>query len=169
MSSDRLTDLEALAHAIPLAKRRELGEVFSRLADNLGLSGDDVKHLTWPTPSWPNRGESSLTRKDALRYLVDFNYGESPDARNYLATFDEVCRLLKYTPGSCKVAFGTGRGKVDRTTRATRLGPCMIMRLPDVVDITKHPGTLRLADREASLFAAKPAGGRKSYARGNKY
>lgn len=168
--NEHLRDLEALAHGIPLAKRRELGDVFNRLADSLQLTHDDVKHLTWPTPSWPSRGESSLTRNDALRYLVDFGYGDRPDHGNYLATFDEVRKLLKYTVGSCKVAFGTGKGKVDRTQRATRLGPCVIHRLPDVVDIEKYPGSKRLSDREAIVFPpAKTVGSKKSYVRGNKY
>ena len=168
--NEHLRDLEALAHGIPLAKRRELGDVFNRLAASLQLSSEEVKHLTWPTPSWPSRGESSLTRADAFRYLVDFGYGDRPDHRNYLATFEEVRRLLKYTVGSCKVAFGTGKGKVDRTERATRLGPCVIHRLPDVVDISKYPEARRLQDRENDLFApATTVGGKRVRFKGNKY
>ncbi len=164
-----LKDLETLAHAIPLAKRKELGDVFNRLAEQLELTADDVKHLVWPTPSWPSRGESSLARTDALRYLVDFGYGDQPDHRNYLASFDEVAKLLRYTPGSCKVAFGTGKGKVDRTQRPTRLGPCVIHRLPAAVDAEKYPDALRLRDRELDLFPPARPDGRKTYVRGNKY
>lgn len=168
--NESLRDLEALAHDIPLAKRRELGDVFARLADALQLPREETRHLTWPTPSWPSRGESSLTRADAFRYLVDFGYGERPDHRNYLATFEEVRRLLKYTVGSCKVAFGTGKGKVDRTDRPTRLGPCVIHRLPDVVDLSKHPEARRLSDRENDLFASvTTAGGKRLRVKGNKY
>lgn len=166
--SDHLKDLEALAHAIPLAKRKELGESFNRLAEALAIKLEDCRHLTWPTPSWPNRGEGG-TKDSALRYVVDFGYGDRPDHRDYLASFEEVRKLLNYTRDSCKVAFGTNKGKVDRTQRSTRLGPCVIHRLPAAVDAEQYPNALRLSDREAVVFPAQRPGGKKSYARGNKY
>lgn len=168
--NEHLSDLEALSYAIPLAKRKELKPEFDRLAEALGLSPDESKHLTWPAPSWPKRAEAANSKDDALRYLVDFGHGERPDHRSYLATFEEVRQLLRYTRDSCKVAFGTGRGKVDRTQRATRLGPCIIFRLPAEVDISQYPDARRLSDRENDLFQpATTSGGKRLRFKGNKY
>jgi hypothetical protein len=137
--SEHLRNLETLAREIPLAKRKDLGEVFAQLGAELGLAQDQLNHLTWPTPAWPNRGESSKSRDDALRYLVDFSYGETPDHRSFVATFEQVRKFLNYTKGSCKVAFGSNKGVVDRTQRPTRLGPCKIIRLPTELDLAEHP------------------------------
>lgn len=170
MSNEIVEALEKISRELMGAKRRELEPEFKLLSDALGLDPSLTKHLSWPLPSWPKRGEAANAKDDVLRYLVDFGYGDRPDHRNYLASFEEVRQLLRYTRDSCKVAFGTGRGKVDRTQRATRLGPCMIIRLPTSVDLEKYPGALRLSDREAFLFPpAKVVGGKPVRWRGNKY
>ena len=169
MSNELVEALEKISRELMGSKRRELEPEFKLLSDALGLDPSLTKHLSWPLPSWPKRGESSRSKDDALRYLVDFGHGERPDHRNYLATFEEVRQLLRYTRDSCKVAFGTNRGKIDRTQRATRLGPCIIFRLPTAVDILKYPDARRLSDRENDLFAPARPDGKKSYVRGNKY
>lgn len=170
MSDEHLKNLEALAHAIPLVKRKDLGEVFNSLATNLGLTPREVQHLTWPAPSWPSRGEASLSNDDVFRYLVDFAHGDRPDHRDYIATFEEVRKLLKYTRDSCKVAFGTNRGKIDRTQRPTKLGPCIITRLPTKIDPADYPRARRLSDRELELFPpAKVVGGKVMRYTGNRY
>lgn len=140
--NDNLKDLEALAHAIPLAKRKELGEHFNRLGAACGLAAEALRHLTWPTPSWPSRGENSVTRDDVYRYAVDFGHGDRPDHRNFAATFEQVRKLLNYTKDSCKVAFGTAKGRIDRTQRATKLGPCVITRLPHPIELKDFPDVL---------------------------
>ena len=169
MSHEVVEALERISRELMGSKRRELEPEFKLLSDALGLDPSLTKHLSWPLPSWPKRGEAASSKDDALRYLVDFGYGDQPDHRNYLASFEEVRQLLRYTRDSCKVAFGTGRGKVDRTQRPTRLGPCVIHRLPLAVDVEKYPDALRLSDRELELFPPARPDGRKTYVRGNKY
>lgn len=169
MSNEFVEALERISRELTGSKRRKLEAEFKLLSDALGLDPSLTKHLSWPLPSWPKRGEAASSKADALRYLVDFGYGDQPDHRTYLASFDEVAELLHYTPGSCKVAFGTGKGKVDRTQRPTRLGPCVIHRLPLAVDIEKYPDALRLRNRELDLFPPARPDGRKTYIRGNKY
>lgn len=169
MSNEFVGALERISRELTGSKRRKLEAEFKLLSDALGLDPSLTKHLSWPLPSWPKRGEAASSKADALRYLVDFGYGDQPDHRTYLASFDEVAELLHYTPGSCKVAFGTGKGKVDRTQRPTRLGPCVVHRLPMAVDIEKYPDALRLRDRELDLFPPARPDGRKTYVRGNKY
>jgi len=169
VSNEIVEALERISRELMGSKRRKLEPEFKLLSDALGLDPSLTKHLSWPLPSWPKRGEAASSKDDELRYLVDFGYGDQPDHRNYLASFEEVRQLLRYTRDSCKVAFGIGRGKVDRTQRPTRLGPCVIHRLPMAVDIEKYPGALRLSDRELELFPPARPDGRKTYVRGNKY
>lgn len=162
--------LEKVSRELMGSKRRELEPEFKLLSAELGLDPSLTQHLSWPLPSWPKRGEASSAKDSVLRYLVDFGHGDRPDHHDYLATFEEVRKLLNYTRDSCKVAFGTSRGKIDRTQRATRLGPCVIFRLPAAVDISAYPLAKRLSDREELLNGpTQAAGGKKSYVRGNKY
>lgn len=167
--NEHLRDLEAVAHEVPLAKRRELGDVFNRLAVQLGLAADEVKHLTWPAAAWPSRGESSVTRDDALRYLIDFGHGDEPDHRDFVATFEEVRHLLNYTRDSCKVAFGTHKGKIDRTQRPTKLGPCIIHRLPAPIQLSDYPSAVPLQVKVEERTNRYKPGSATPRARGNKY
>src|SRR3546814_15714858 len=76
------------------------------------------------------------------RYAVDFGHGDRPDHRNFAAMFEQVRKLLNYTKDSCKVAFGTAKGRIDRTQRATKLGPCVITRLPHPIELKDFPDVL---------------------------
>lgn len=134
--------LESLARDLPGGKRLAHKADFELLSEALGLEPTRTKHLSWPLPSWPSRGESSVTRDDAYRYAVDFGYGDRPDHRNFAATFEQVRKLLNYTRDSCKVAFGTAKGRIDRTQRPTKLGPCVITRLPHVIELKNFPDVL---------------------------
>ena len=164
MTTESLRDLEEIARAISLMRRKELRSTFASLASKLGLQPGDVSHLTQPAAAWPRRAESLKARGDELRYRVDFSYGDNPDHRPFVASFEEVRALLSYTRDSCKVAFGTNRGVVDRSgqtgRKTTRLGPCVITRLPEPINLSEHPGVLRLDVKAAELNPKRQLGGR---------
>lgn len=125
------------------------------IAQLLGLDPEDYNYFARNVAEWPDRLFRDSTE---IKYLVDFGYADPPDHRLYGATFEEVCKLLRYTPGSCRVAFSTKPDKrVDRSQRGTKLGKCMITRLPDVVNPDDYPQMRRLKDREVDLFPPKSA------------
>lgn len=176
MSGELIEALEKIARELTGAKRRELRPEFDLLSSSLGLSADEAKHLSWPLPSWPKRGEAARAKDDALRYSVDFGYGDQPDHRDFAATFEQVRKLLNYTRDSCKVAFGTGRGKVERLKRPTKLGPCVITRLPHPIELKDFPSVfplqVKLDEAPAKgLQVTVDAAGRKRVVprHGNKY
>lgn len=142
MSTELVEALERIARELTGSKRLQLKDEFALLSEQLGLDPDLTRHLSWPLPSWPSRGENSITRDDVYRYAVDFGHGDRPDHRNFAATFEQVRKLLNYTKDSCKVAFGTAKGRIDRTQRATKLGPCIITRLPHPIELKDFPDVL---------------------------
>lgn len=144
-----LADLEALMRDVPLALRQKHADAIQRIARMCSIDPRNSIHLCMRVSDWPDRKRE---REDALDYLVDFNYGESPDARNFMCSLKEACLLLNYTQKSFKVAMSQGGGKIDRTRHSTRLGPCIVHRLRDVAKF--YPDALRLSERERS---AKPA------------
>lgn len=170
MNTDALmNEVLELVRDLPQAKRYAHVERVKSIAQELGLKPDDFEFVKLNVARWPDRANRRSTE---IRFSVDFGYGDRADHRLYGATFDEVAKLLRYTPESCRVAFTTAKqGRVDRTgTRQTKLGPCVVTKLPQAVNPADYPTMRRLQDREADLFARPaPAGGKKSYVRGNKY
>lgn len=145
-SSQSIIDIiETLMRNVSQAKRKDLQPELQRLSELLGRSPNTLDYLMHNVANWPSSRGRQATE---IRYHVDFSHGERPDHRLYGATFEEVRALLRYTPASCKVAFGTGGGKVDRTKRSTRLGPCIITKLPEAVNAADYPQMLRLKDKE---------------------
>lgn len=161
-------ELVEVARALSQTKRKENLVHFKSIAILLGLDPEQYNYLARNVAAWPDRLARDSTE---LKYLVDFAYDNPPDHGNYVATFEEVAKLLKYTPGSCRVAFNSSPDKkVDRTRRPTRLGPCMVIRLDEPVD-PAHPQVKRLSEREELKFP-KPkvdAKGRVLRARGRAY
>lgn len=158
-----------LVRDLQQAKRLAHVERVKAIAKSLGLEPADYEFVKLNVAKWPDRANR---RSQEIRFGVDFGYGEQPDHQLYGATFDEVARLLRYTPESCRVAFTTAQNnRVDRTgKRQTKLGPCVITKLESAVAVSDYPHMRRLKDREEQLNGpAQAVGGKKSYARGNKY
>lgn len=158
-----------LMRGLTQAKRSENLQLAREIAEGLGLNPADYDFLKLNVSKWP----ANLSRDSTeIRYGVDFGYGEQPDHRLYGATFDEVAKLLRYTPQSCRVSFNTAKNnKIDRTgRRQTRLGPCVVTKLSEVINPADYPTMRRLSDRENDLFQpATTAGGKRLRFKGNKY
>lgn len=169
MQNQSIIDLiETLMRNVSQAKRKELQPELQRLSELLGRSPNTLDYLMYNVANWPSSRGRQATE---IRYHVDFGHGDHPDHRLYGATFEEIRALLRYTPASCKVAFGTGGGKVDRTKRPTRLGACIITKLPEVVNAADYPQMLRLSDKETERQASHVPStrARKTRLSGNKY
>lgn len=170
MNTDALmNEVLELVRDLPQAKRYAHVERVKSIAQELGLKPDDFEFVKLNVARWPDRANRRSTE---IRFGVDFGYGDRPDHRLYGATFDEVAKLLRYTPESCRVAFTTAKqGRVDRTgTRQTRLGPCVVTKLPQAINPADYPTMRRLQDRELDLFPpAKVVGGKPVRWKGNKY
>lgn len=163
MNETILDEVLELVRELPQAKRREQLPRVKRIATMLDKDAEGLNYVASNLSRWPNRLKANEVE---LRYLVDFDHGDRPDPRPYLATFNEVARLLRYTDNSCKVAFNSNpEHAVDRRRRPTRLGPCIVTKLDDEVLPEQAGAAGRLSDREAVLRAKGPA----KHARGNKY
>lgn len=163
-----MSEVLELVRDLPQAKRYIHAERVKSIAERLGLKPEDYEFVKLNVSKWPSRANRNSTE---IRFGVDFGYGDEPDHRLYGATFDEVAKLLRYTPESCRVAFTTAKqGRVDRSTRGTRLGPCIITKLPQAVDPADYPTMRRLKDREDDRLGERTIiGGRVMQFRGNKY
>lgn len=166
--TDVMTVIENIMRDVSQAKRANHVAAIKDVAQSLGLDPKNYDFFGYNVARWP----SNLQRQETeIRFHVDFAHGDNPDHRLYGATFEEVRALLRYTPASCRVAFNTAKdSRVDRTgRRQTKLGPCIITKLPEVINAADYPHMLRLADKQAELAPKVDARGRKSYAKGNRY
>lgn len=158
-----LDEVLELVRELPQSKRREQLPRVKRIATLLGKDAEQLNYVAANVARWPDRLGANNTE---LRYLVDFDHGDRPDPRPYLATFNEVTRLLRYTDASCKVAFNSSQNHlVDRTRRPTRLGPCVVTKLSSPVPSDRIGNAGRLDEREAMLRST----GAAKHAKGNKY
>lgn len=167
--NELMNEVLELIRDLPQAKRYAHVERVKSIAEKLGLKPEEFEFVKLNVARWPDRANRRSTE---IRFGVDFAYGDQPDHRLYGATFDEVAKLLRYTPESCRVAFTTAKqGRVDRTgTRQTRLGPCVVTKLPQAINPADYPTMRRLQDRENDLFApATTTGGKRLRFKGNKY
>lgn len=162
-----MDEVVELARELTQAKRQNNLSRFKSIAALLGLAPEQFDYLKHNVAQWPDRLSRGSTE---LRYLVDFGHGDQPDYSNYLATFDEVAKLLRYTPGSCKVAFNSSPNRqVDRRRRPTKLGPCIITRLPEALSpsLAIDHGAKRLSERDSIVNPVNKGAAR--HAKGNKY
>lgn len=161
-----MSEVVELMRDMTHARRRDQLDRCKSIATALGLDPKRYDFLALNVARWPDRVARD---SNELRYLVDFDHGDTPDARVFLATFDEVCKLLKYTTGSCRVAFNTNaKHQVDRTRRATAYGPCVVTKLDQPVDLSTMPHAHRLTEK-SNLRQLNGKGSPTPYARGNKY
>lgn len=137
--------IESIMRDVPQSKRVQHVEKIKELAESFGMDPERYNFFKFNVSRWP---AAELRRTTEIRYHVDFAHGEHPDHRLYGATFEEVRALLNYTPESCRVAFNTSRGnRVERVKKPTRLGPCVITKLPYAVSPGDYPNMRRLSDR----------------------
>lgn len=152
--------IEQIMRDVPQAKREKHVAKIKEVATQLELDASQYDFFKYNVTRWPR---STERHKTEIRFHVDFAFGDNPDHQLYGATFEEVRALLGYSPESCRVAFNSVRGnKVERISRPTRLGPCVVTKLAHAVDPARHPGMKRLSDREAARAL-------KGWRRGNKY
>jgi hypothetical protein len=128
VQNDVLSHLDAILREVSLENRIARKVSIEALLTALGLDPKLYGYFFKRVSYWP----AALNRDSDLRYVVDFDHGDTPEPGHWLASFEEVRALLKYTPGSMKVAFGAGRGKVERVRKPTKLGACVIYRLTEV-------------------------------------
>lgn len=161
-------DVLELVRDLPQAKRLLQVDRVKAIAEALGLEPAEFEFVRLNVSRWPDRANRHASE---IRYGVDFGYGDRPDYQLYGATFNEVAKLLRYTPESCRVAFNVAaRNRVDRTgKKQTRLGPCVITKFDSVIDPAEYPTMRRLSDREQDLQQVQSGPRLAKRAKGNKY
>lgn len=147
MSTEALSAFLAVARLMTMANRREYLDELLLITSALGGDPEQHRYLALNVARWP---VSDKTKQH--RHLVEF----VDDPMQYVATAQELYELLSYTPGSLNVAFSTGRGMIDRTTRGTKLGFCKVHKLSDAVDLEAFDNVMTLAERRSKLEAARP-------------
>lgn len=150
--------LESIARSLTAKQRADNSEHFKLLGESLKLKHEEYRHLCWPLPAWPGRPNRADKFRSEYRFIIDFSYGENPDSRPVIATFEEVCKFLNYTPGSCKVSFVTGRNTVDRRKRPTILGPCVITKIPMEIPEDERHSFITYAQKYEEMRGARSRG-----------
>lgn len=143
-----INGLDALLRLMTLQNRIVHFPVVAELIKATGGDPKDYEYFMRNVSHWP----AAVNRaSEEYRFAVDFDVGGNQDVNVYVATAAEICLLLKYTPASLKVSMSTGRGKIDRTQRGSRLGPCVVKKLDAPLNLADYPRALFLGEREAKL------------------